>query len=215
MTHDNNATPVLRVLELGAGMAGLAGMALAVQNPEHTRVVLTDGHPDAVLNNRVNIQLTQALMHPTMVAHLNITAQRLVWTTMTTVTTTTTKKEETLLFDLVLACDCTHFVECHAPLALTTADQLRIGGVALFLAPPRGDTLKRFVTLVQSLNGLFQVHYYDDDSVKDYSPTVSQCHDHYQQQQQDDDDETYHANIHCPHLLILRKQRPVHDSDRH
>jgi calmodulin-lysine N-methyltransferase len=213
------ASLLLHVLELGAGMAGLAGMALSIQNPRHTRVVLTDGHPDAVRNNRVNILLTQAL-YPSCV-HLDITAQRLLWTTTTQQQhdddddNDSTIPNNTELFDLVLASDCTHFQEFHASLALTTAHQLRIGGVAIFLAPPRGDSLERFVALCQSLNGLFDVHWLKDGD-DDYSETLSKLHHHhYHQNQKNGKPPYYNANIHCPHLLILRKRRCVEESYRH
>jgi hypothetical protein len=51
----SNLSSTHRILELGVGMAGLAGMALAKIVP--TSVLLTDGHPDAILNNKVNIQM--------------------------------------------------------------------------------------------------------------------------------------------------------------
>ena len=56
--------------------------------------------------------------------------------------------------DLILASDCTHFQEFHACLACTIADNLRIGGVALLLQPPRGHSLTNFVTCLESSQDL-------------------------------------------------------------
>ena len=197
----------LRILELGAGMAGLAGMALAVQNPKNTHVVLTDGHPDAVLNNRINIHLTRALYYPEIL--LDITSKRLIWTTTTTNDDVTNSNTD--LFDLILASDCTHFQEFHACLALTTAYRLRVGGVALFCQPPRGDSLQKFVNLCNnSFHGLWELHWLKE---VDFSEKLSRLHCRYQQQQQQFP-AYYDPNIHCPHFLLLRKQRSVEEADR-
>jgi len=66
------ASPVriLRVIELGSGMAGLGGLALAAldhwgpareDGGTKVQVLLTDGHIEAVQNNAVNCLLTDAL----------------------------------------------------------------------------------------------------------------------------------------------------------
>ena len=184
----------LRVLELGAGMAGLAGLFLAIENPESTQVMLSDGHPDAVQNNKVNIALNRPL-HPGL--H-NITAERLVWTA------DNTAKNNDQQFDLILASDCTHFQEFHACLALTVANKLRVGGVAIMLQPPRGQSLENFVNCVHSCGELFEIHWKKDA----YSKSLSNLHRIYSE------DPLYDPNIHFPQLLILQKCRLVTDSDR-
>jgi len=189
-----NDNEPLQVLELGAGMAGLAGLFLATINPTKTRVVLTDGHPDAVQNNRVNIMLN-CVMNSGF--QCDVTAERLVWTTDDI-------PQNTQKLDLVLASDCTHFQEFHACLALTITNQLRVGGAALLLQPPRGSSLEKFVECVNSCGDLVETYWLE----KNYSETLTKLHQQYSE------DDSYDPNIHYPHLLILRKLRPVTDSDR-
>ena len=192
-------TTPLQVLELGCGMAGLAGLFLATMYPNRTRVVLTDGHPDAVQNNLINIQLNRAMNHLNDMHKDNITVQRLVWSTDNNASV-----EQDSHFDLILASDCTHFEEFHASLALTIADNLRVGGVAVLLQPPRGKSLEKFVKCVESCNDLIDIHW----SEKDYSDTLTRLYQHYKE------DPSFDSNIHYPHLLILRKLRNVVEEDR-
>ena len=59
--HHHSHSDVLEILELGSGMAGVAGLALAhtlqQQHQQPFRLWLTDGHPQAVHNNSVHTHL--------------------------------------------------------------------------------------------------------------------------------------------------------------
>jgi hypothetical protein len=52
-----------RVLELGGGMTALSGLGVAVMAPCR-EVVLTDGHPDCVANQKVCLQMTRQSLSP-------------------------------------------------------------------------------------------------------------------------------------------------------
>ena len=181
----------LRVLELGCGMAGLVCLFLATLKPELTTVTLTDGHPQAVHNNLVNIALNPHLKD------CDISAKRLVWSIDDKNTISPTN-------DLILVADCTHFQEFHACLACTIADNLRIGGVAILLQPPRGNSLANFVTCLEKSNDLMQVKLLESN----YSKTLSRLHD------QHCGTPAFDSDIHYPQLLILQKLREVTHEDR-
>lgn len=52
--------PPTTVLEVGVGMAGLAGLCLVATTPSIQTLYLTDGHDACVQNNRVHVRLRQA-----------------------------------------------------------------------------------------------------------------------------------------------------------
>ena len=183
----------LQVLELGCGMAGLASLFLATMEPKQTTVVLTDGHPQAVHNNLVHLALNPHL------AHCEITSKRLVWSTDNDNNTISRHA-----YDLILASDCTHFQEFHACLACTIADNLRIGGVAILLQPPRGNSLANFVACLESSHDLMQIQLFESD----YSETLSRLLDQHVGTAEFD------VDIHYPQLLILKKLREVTHEDR-
>lgn len=87
-----------RVLEIGSGMAALAAMALAKIYP--VNVIISDGHPQAVMNNKVNVQLNKF--------EGSVHCKRLLWSVDI--------KEHDEEFDFVLCSDCTHFHGKFLPL---------------------------------------------------------------------------------------------------
>lgn len=184
----------LHVLELGCGMAGLASLFVAIQNPNRTRVVLTDGHPEAVQNNRIHIHLNPVLQGA-------VTAKRLLWST----NDTSCKSP----CDLIVASDCTHVQEFHASLAWTIANQLRIGGVAILLQPPRGTSLANFVACLMLMNDKHNDWMQVDWIKSHYSETLTRLHEQEQQS-----NAMYDPDIHYPQVLILRKLRNVTEEDR-
>ena len=127
----------MSVIELGAGMAALAGMTVA-SNLSDVQLLITDGHPDAILNNRVN-----GALNDWSVNNATVECERLLWTT----DALHSHQNE---FDLALASDCTHFQDHHAGLMITLADVLKVGGVAILCQPTRADSLDNFVTLYAS-----------------------------------------------------------------
>ena len=179
----SNLTAANHVIELGVGMAGIAGLALGKIDP--VNVLLTDGHPDAVDNNSVNIRMNDLVG--------NVRCERLLWSTDIRV-----HQEEA---DLVLCSDCTHFQEHHAGLMITLAHLLKRGGTAVLCQPPRAESLDRFLRLCDSMPGLWDVTVLAE-------PILEWLHN------ESLVDPSYDPNIHCPRIVLLKKLRRLDDEDR-
>lgn len=211
-------SPPSRILELGTGMAGLAAVALGMRivqnhtiNDESSKiqVTLTDGHPEGVHNNKVNQLLTQlsissddnASHHP--YNSLSISEQVLLWTTDLEDSSSDAAALILQQQDVVLVSDCTHFQKFHAALAVTTLRSLRVGGVAMFCQPTRGDSLDNFCKLITTTN-LVSLEWWshpilttkDEQATKQYP-------------------ELYDRNLHCPKVLLVRKLRDLTEGDCH
>ena len=229
----NNGRKILKVLELGGGMAALPSLALAAlenntfqgmhNDIPYIDVTITDGHPTAVENNTVCSKLTQqlAVCSNDENARDNIHCYPLLWKAnedgvkecnALMKNSQRDHHHSQLAFDLVLVSDCTHFTEFHADLAATIGRLLRIGGVCILCQPRRGESLKMFIELIHAMN----TNYKDDvdgdgsciplfkmDLYNQYSETLFTSHERLV----DDKNEYYDANIHYPLLLTLKKMR--------
>lgn len=171
------------VIELGVGMVGIAGLALAKVAP--VNVLLTDGHPDAVENNNINIRMNTLLG--------NVLCERLLWSTDIQV-----HQEEA---DLLLCSDCTHFQEHHAGLLITLGNLLKIGGTAILCQPPRAKSLDRFLNICDSISRLWEVKVVSE-------PSLELLH------QESLRDSSYDPNLHCPCIVLLTKVRGLRAEDR-
>lgn len=79
--------PVCNILELGAGQAGLAGLALMVASSnafvanhgsglskmKPCRVIFTDGHPKCIMNNKICVDLTKKMIASKTSERTNVT----------------------------------------------------------------------------------------------------------------------------------------------
>eukprot|EP00571_Detonula_confervacea_P007456 CAMPEP_0172314910 /NCGR_PEP_ID=MMETSP1058-20130122/23496_1 /TAXON_ID=83371 /ORGANISM="Detonula confervacea, Strain CCMP 353" /LENGTH=458 /DNA_ID=CAMNT_0013028863 /DNA_START=78 /DNA_END=1451 /DNA_ORIENTATION=+ len=180
------------LLELGAGQAGLAGLAMASASNNHNcshdterttqmkplHVVLTDGHPKCVENNE-----TCAKMIPKseVVSRVRIEAHLLLWDSSSKgadaccqITKVAANPQQVNngatdkgLYQLCLASDCVHFQEFHDGLLTTIARTLAVGGIALLCQPKRGTSLLNFMTLIDAVN-ISQ----SDDFIGKSNPTI-------------------------------------------
>ena len=176
-------SPAHTVVELGVGMAGIAGLALAKSS--NTNVLLTDGHPDAVDNNKINIQMNIFLG--------NVQCERLLWSVDVQI-----HREEA---DLVLCSDCTHFQEHHAALMITLANLLKIDGTAVLCQPPRAKSLDRFLTLCDSMADLWDIERVPEPGLERLHQTSLL-------------NPSYDPNLHFPCLVVLTKRRSLEIDDR-
>lgn len=174
-----------KVIELGVGMAGLAGLALAQLAP--VQVLLTDGHPMAVDNNKVNIQMNRRKLLG------KVHCEQLLWSTDI--------QQHPGEFDFLLCSDCTHFQEHHASLMVTLGHVLKIQGTAILCQPPRGKSLERFMTLCDSIEGLWETIVVSDGNLE-------RLHEESRK------NPLYDPNIHCPRIIILKKLRQISVGDR-
>ena len=239
------------VLELGAGQAGLAGLALAsaastctsnctegstiTTKPLH--VVLTDGHPKCVENNKVCAKMLSKSSDSR--ASQSIDTHLLLWDSSSkgrdacNETNNLVKREASQKkstdegqYQLCLVSDCLHFQEYHDGLLLTIARTLKVNGIALLCQPRRGTSLQNFMTLVDAVNEkamqqtedstnqsanngpIFQMTLYEH-----FYPKVSEMHKSLILSEETTNDtkqctSLYNPNWHQPLLLVLQKLRP-------
>lgn len=197
---------IQNILELGAGMAGMAGISLGLrlaqlQIENKINVTLTDGHSDGVKNNLINQHLTEAYSKTLSQHHpylsLSVSSRVLLWTTDTE---TTSAKGQ----DVVLVSDCTHFQNFHAALAITMLRSLRKGGVALFCQPDRGDSLKNFIKLLMTPFDLVSLKVIEHPILERENERALEQHIG-----------VYDRNLHFPKILVVTKLRDLNDQDRH
>ena len=195
------------ILELGAGMAGMSGMALGLKLAQRDdlkdgkiHVTLTDGHADGVKNNRVNLALSRSWYSAKKTnpfEHLVLDAKLLLWTA---------KKEDPAVDlepqDLCLVSDCTHFQNYHSALAVTIIRSLKVGGMAMLCQPHRKGSLSNFVDLVKSREGLVEVEWWSHSFLDEqHRKATEEYRDAYDEQ------------IHRPYILILFKVRDLTEED--
>ena len=208
----------LRVVELGSGSAGLAGLALAVLSlgdftyGKTVHVTLTDGHPHAVASNRACSLLTSRLYGEW--APSNITCQQLLWNDGDEGVSQCAQmtRSGAQPFDLCLASDCTHFQEFHAALAATIGRLLAVEGVCIMCQPKRSDSLPRFIAVLNAMNSeqkLFDIKLQRED----YDERLWTLHRQQMEKGHTEDKGNcldagaYDPMIHYPLLLILKKIR--------
>ncbi|KAL7552446.1 hypothetical protein ACHAWF_015695 [Thalassiosira exigua] len=225
---NDQSFPSSNLLELGAGQAGLAGLSLAAASndgggdmkPLH--VVLTDGHPKCVENNRVCASM---MRKSNALARAKIDAELLLWDAGSegnsachrinelidcqteAISNGDTVKEGS--YNLCLASDCVHFQEFHDGLLTTIARTLVVGGIALLCQPRRGDSLQNFMKLVDvasaSSSARARTRLFEVTLFEDFYPKVSEMHEALVSETARSPE--YDPNRHRPLLLVLRKMR--------
>lgn len=167
------------ILEIGGGMTCLAGVALSKYG-KPKKVHLTDG-------NTVSVENVRKIIGRNQLDETKVSAYQLNWNDYGSI------KDK---FDVVLSADCLFFDETRSVLVETIWHSLKDGGVALVMAPRRGNTLDSFVQ--QAVNKGFccilQTYYHE---------IVWKQHVKFIQSRPE-----YDENIHYPILLILTKTSP-------
>ena len=173
------------VCELGAGMAGLAGLFLACTH-KPSEVVLTDGNSKSVDNLRRILSRNRASFDATVVS-----ADVLLWDAEAL--SSGCHSNYCARFDHVLCADCLFFEEFHIPLALVVRKLLRAGGVCHMFAPERGKSVQLFCTRVKE--------WFHVELVEKYSKVIWEKHQECIQQLQPRG--MYEPDIHYPMYLKL------------
>jgi len=223
---------ILRVLELGCGMVGIAGLAISCLEescPElfqdtQVQVILTDGHPEAINNNLICASLNSPQNQKPAAAKLNLTVLKLLWKESQDGAKECAQlsQDYSQLFHLVLVSDCLHFVNFHAALACTIGRLLDVHGLAILCQPPRGASLEQFLLLLDAVNnaatsasnvsfdskGVPSVAatsrpLFEVTLLKEYDDVVTNLHQQFLIQYK----ETYRPTSHYPFMLLLRKLR--------
>lgn len=163
------------VLELGSGMSALAGLMLAKYAGAKS-VLLTDGNAVAVENIQKSLSKNLFLTE--------VSCSILQWG----------KHNDFSPFDIILSADCLFFDDARNDLIETIYKLLSHNGVALVMAPRRGNTLDNFSTSAQTKGfNCERMIFYDKAIWKRHL----ECLQHVE----------YDEDIHYPILLKLTKIR--------
>lgn len=169
------------VCELGAGMTGLAGIALAVMgNP--LKVLLTDGNEDCVKNMEAVVRQNKSSFGSTIVQ-----SEQVLWEINSDLSHLESQ------FDFIIGADCLFFNQSHYGLLHVIAVLLKEAGFAVIMAPQRKDTRETFCSKASSQ---FSV-----EKIENYDPVVWSQH-----QAAKNEDPLYDEDIHYPMLLLLTKK---------
>ncbi len=132
-------------LRRSGGMSGLTGIGLA-RSADLMSVVLTDGNPMAVENQRICLKI-----NPTKITQTDCCI--LVWDRRDTAG----HLVEVLAaagggkFDIIIGADCLFFSDFHEDLLHVLQVSLAPNGVVWLLQPPRGGTMEKFTSMAEKV----------------------------------------------------------------
>ncbi len=149
-------------------MSGLAGIGLA-RSTDLRSVVLTDGNPTAVENERICVQLNS-----TPKKQMQVDCRILVWDRKDTAG----QLVEVLSaagggkFDIIVGADCLFFSDFHQDLLHVLQVSLAPNGEVWLLQPPRGGTMDQFVSMAEKLFLIEQRDDFDNEFKGAASPAA-------------------------------------------
>lgn len=167
------------VLELGGGMSCLAGLMIATHlNP--VCVHLTDGNATAVDN------VYRSIKNNIPKNNCLISCSVLKWNRNENI-------KDIIPYDIVICADCLFFDEYRIDLIETIWNRLTDNGIALAMAPNRGNTLQEFLIEAKFKGFYVKKMYYYNKRVWDRHVSLL-------------DNPDYNEDIHYPILLQLTKK---------
>lgn len=192
-------------------MAGLAGLAVgAAQMSGYVssydantsiEVLLSDGHPCSVQNNMLNATLTSAYYNAMQSGNV-VRSQLLQWKDDDDGARECAHLTRRRYFQLCLVSDCLYFQKFHGALAATIGRLLEINGVCVLCQPPRGNSLRNFIALLDYIND--EKPLFDVRLLKDYNEDVTKI----RKRLEDEQGSKIAPDKIFPVMLILRKKRP-------
>ena len=179
-------------------MCGL-GLATMVDCEE---VVLTDGHPECVKNQKVCLQMTKQNLPEQLQYRIDrVSCGQLRWSegdehgdlAAIVQGRDSSSSRSPQLFDVVLVADCLFFKDCHDALLWTLRQALSHTGTAYLLQPPRSGSMELFL---RKARACFDVYVHEE-----YCDKVADMRTKYK-----DDTATngYDEDIHYPLLVTLK-----------
>lgn len=130
LVHNRSIIANKRVVELGAGMTGLAGF---VASYSAASVLLTDGNRRSIDNLRTIVDRNR---------RTNVSICELDWRE-------THERLSSASADVIICADCLFFDDSRLALLDTIVHLLAVDGVAYMIAPNRGGTFASFRALVE------------------------------------------------------------------
>ena len=186
-----------KVLELGGGMTCLAGLAVATTS-KASEVVLTDGNEKSVANLSLTVDRNSTIPVTSKrnfseiesglkISDCKVSCHVLRWDDIKTVQTL---KGE---FDVIICADCLFFEDGRQDLVNAFEILLKIDGVAVIFAPPRGKTLDIFVKLALNKFKVERETKYDNKLWDQHLKLLASGK------------ESYDSDIHYPIMITLTK----------
>lgn len=205
-----------RILELGAGMAGLVALGLAAATQQASHVTVTDGNPGCLQSNRTHVRLMEAVARP---FGCTVEARLLPWALQAHEEGDVFGGLQRLPAHLSVVSDCTHFEQYHGHLLWTLIQCTATKQGEIWMChPDRGRTLERFLDMVR----LFVVQQDNNDSSSSCRPEqpllslqeltfpeLDEKHQHLER-----NDPNYRPNVHRPRIFCISKIREATDEDR-
>jgi calmodulin-lysine N-methyltransferase len=190
-----------RVLELGAGMSGLAGQMVAALKTADL-VVLTDGNDEATEMLRHNTALNVDNQAPSDTVRLNFVGFR--GRTQLCVESLLWNRDESYLevgqFDMILVSDCLFFVDFHLDLLHVLHRLLDVKGEVWICGPRRGTSMTHFIDLARTLE-------FDIECIENFDERV------WKQHLEMLSGSDYDSDRHQPLLLVMRKKHQTLNSE--
>ncbi|KAJ8896213.1 hypothetical protein PR048_001556 [Dryococelus australis] len=169
------------VLELGGGMTCLAGLMVAKYSSA-ARIHLTDGNRLAVDN------LKHVVERNGFACTDRVTHSVLQWNDIRKMPS----DKQMPMYDIILSADCLFFDEVRLDLVETIWSSLKDNGVALVMAPRRGNTFEKFAEAANLRGFICTKKLQYNDMVWSRHVKMKQTCD-------------YNEDIHYPLLLVLTK----------
>jgi len=194
-----------RVLELGAGMAGLVALGLgAAKRASH--VIVTDGNPGSLQSNRTHVRLMEA----SKPIQCTVDIQLLPWALQVAEETDIFRELQSKPANITVVSDCTHFERYHGHLLWTLIQCTTVGGHIWMCHPNRGKTLERFLDVIRQLvkdnepeaNDLLSLHEMSFPELDEKYQLLTKNDPH------------YCPNVHRPRIFYLSKLREASENDR-
>lgn len=168
------------VLELGGGMTCLAGL-MVTKYSSASFVKLTDGNATAIEN------VSHIIKKNGLDKIKSVSCSVLDWSNIHNVNRNFLNQ-----YDIILCADCLFFDDVRLDLVETIWEYLKDTGVALVMAPYRGNTFERFAQEAES-KGLICIIY------RYYNDKVWNCYLNYNK------NPNYDENLHYPMLMKISK----------
>jgi len=188
------------VLELGAGMTGLAGLVVG-QACGAKHVLITDGNDNSVENLEIiveenkNLNLIQNVSSKVIQVKIEFLAQKIILN-FQCIKWANGANDLSEQYDVIISADCLFFDEGRPQLLECLKKALKPGGTAIIVAPSRSGTFEDFVDLTIKSKA-FVV----SAVIRDYSAKVTAALEKLEK------DSKFIPNLHCPKVLRLEKSR--------
>jgi hypothetical protein len=238
LQSSSSSPPPTSILEVGAGMAGIAALSMIVQQQQQQQqqsdsvsplqllrhVTITDGNEDCIRNNQACVQLMKeaGLISPEA-SNCTVECHRLVWSIDPPpgMVDLQPQSQPVQRADWVLVADCTHYENYHAALLWTLITHTR--HIIWMCQPNRGRSWQKFEHLIQAVNQHHPTTTTESSSSTTTTSSlplleIQECH-HPEIEAKHEEfchryPDVYNPDIHRPRIFRMQKLRSETEVDR-